>query len=50
MDIKEIICIFKWWEKHEVMFPIIRFQAQQILGIGSSQIETKMVKTHLKEA
>jgi hypothetical protein len=36
--------------KHEVMFPIIRFLTQQILKIVSSQIEIKMVKTHLKKA
>jgi hypothetical protein len=50
VDIKEITCIFRWWEKHEVIFPTIRFLAQQILGIVSSQIEIKMVKTHLKES
>jgi hypothetical protein len=36
VNIKEITWIFKWWEKHEVMFPTIRFLTQQILGIVSS--------------
>jgi hypothetical protein len=30
VDIKETTCIFRWWEKHEIMFPTIRFLAQQI--------------------
>jgi hypothetical protein len=48
--IKKITCIFKWWEKHEIMFPTIRFPTQQILGIVSSQIETKNGQNALKGA
>jgi hypothetical protein len=49
VNIKKITCIFRWWEKHEVMFPTIKFLAQQIWRIISSQIETKMVKRRFKQ-
>jgi hypothetical protein len=39
MDVKEITCPFRWWEKHEVMFSIIGFLAQQIFRIVGSQID-----------
>jgi len=30
MDVKEITCPFRCWEKHEVLFPIVGFLTQQI--------------------
>jgi len=33
VDPKEIKCHVQWWQKHESMFPIVGFLAQQILGI-----------------
>jgi hypothetical protein len=36
LDVKNIKCIFQWWHKHEVMFLIVGFLAQQILGIIES--------------
>jgi hypothetical protein len=41
VDVKEITCLLRWWEKHEVLFPINGFLTQQMLGIVGSQIETK---------
>jgi hypothetical protein len=43
VDVKKIKCPLQWWEKHEIMFPIIGFLACQILRIVSSQIETKKI-------
>lgn len=43
MYVKEIICPLRWWEKHGVLFPIVGFLTQQILGIVGSQIETKRI-------
>jgi hypothetical protein len=40
MDPKEIKCPLQRWQKHESIFPIVGFLAQQILGIVESQIET----------
>jgi len=42
-DVKEIICPLRWWEKHEMLFPIVGFLTQQILGIVGSKIETKTI-------
>jgi hypothetical protein len=33
VDSKEIKCPLQWWEKHEIMFPIVGFLAHQITGI-----------------
>jgi hypothetical protein len=43
VDLKEIKNPFKWLEKRESRFPIMAFLARQILGIISSQIETKHI-------
>jgi hypothetical protein len=43
VDVKEIKCPFQWWEKHENMFPTIKFHICQILGIVGSQIETERI-------
>jgi hypothetical protein len=32
---------FKWWVKHESLFPIMAFLAHQFLGAVGSQIKTK---------
>ncbi len=40
MDVKEIKCLFQWWEKHESMLTTMAFFAFQILGIMESKIET----------
>jgi len=39
LDVKDIKCPLEWWQKHEAMFPIVRFLAQHILGIVGSEIE-----------
>jgi hypothetical protein len=38
VDLKEIKCPLRWWQKHEFMFPIVSFLARQILGIVGPQI------------
>ncbi len=43
VDVKKITCPFRWWEKHEVLFPIVGFLTQQILGIVGSQFEIKII-------
>jgi hypothetical protein len=43
VDVNEIPCPLQWWEKHEVMFPIVGFLAWQILRIIGSQIETERI-------
>ncbi len=43
MDPKEIKCPLQRWQKHESMFPIVGFLAQQILRIVGSQIETERI-------
>ncbi len=43
MDSKEIKCPLAWWEKHESLFPRVRFLATQIIGIPESQIETEHI-------
>ncbi len=43
MNLKETKNPLQWWEKHESRFPIVVFLARQILGIVSSQIETKHI-------
>jgi hypothetical protein len=43
LDVKDIKCLVQWWQKHEAMFPTIRFLAQQILGIVGSQIKIEMI-------
>ncbi len=40
VDVKNIKCPLQLWEKHEVMFLIISFFAQQVLNIAGSWIET----------
>jgi hypothetical protein len=30
VDVKEIKCPLQWWQKHESMFPIVRFLIRQI--------------------
>ncbi len=35
-------CPFQWWQKHEAMFPTIRFLARQILGVVGFQIEIEI--------
>ncbi len=39
MLVKKIKCPLQWWQKHESMFPIVDFLAQQILGFVGSQIK-----------
>jgi hypothetical protein len=43
VDVKDIKCIFQWWEKYENMFPPIGLYVRQILGIFRSQIEMKRI-------
>jgi len=43
VDPKDIKCPLQWWGKHEVMFPIVRLLADQILNILGSQIETERI-------
>jgi hypothetical protein len=43
VDFKEINCPLQWWKKHESMFPIVGFFAQQILEIDGSQIEIENI-------
>ncbi len=33
LDVKDIKCPFQWWQKHEAMFPIVRFLIRHITGI-----------------
>jgi hypothetical protein len=40
---KKIKCLLQWWAKHETMFIIVDFLAQEILRIVVSQIETKKI-------
>jgi len=40
---KEIKCPFQSWAKHEAMFSIASFLAQQILGLVGLQIEIKKI-------
>jgi hypothetical protein len=48
MDVKEIKCPLKWWEKHESMFLIIGYYVKQILKIVGSQIEIEKKKILIK--
>jgi hypothetical protein len=41
MNVKDIKYHRQWLEKHEFMFPIIRFLAYQILSIIGSQLMLK---------
>lgn len=43
VDFNEIKCLLEWWAKHETMFIIVDFLAQEILRIVGSQIETKRI-------
>jgi hypothetical protein len=43
VDPKEIKCFLQWWQKHESMFPIVGFLAQQILRIVGLQIEIEKI-------
>jgi hypothetical protein len=43
VDFNEIKCLLEWWAKHETMFIIVDFLAQEILRIVGSQIETKSI-------
>ncbi len=36
LDFKDIKRLFQWWQKHEVMFPTIRFLAKQIFNVVRS--------------
>jgi hypothetical protein len=36
LDVKDIKCLFQWWQKHETMFLIVGFLVQHILGIIES--------------
>jgi hypothetical protein len=38
LDVKDIKCLLQWWQKHEVIFPIVGFLVRQILGIVGTQI------------
>jgi hypothetical protein len=40
---KKIKCLFQLWAKHEAMFFIVSFLAQQILEIAGLQIEIKKI-------
>jgi hypothetical protein len=43
VDVKEIKCPLQWWNKHEIMFPIMGLLAQHILGIARFHIEAKHI-------
>lgn len=43
MDANEITCPLEWWEKHEVMFPIVGFLAWNFFKIIGSQIEIERI-------
>jgi hypothetical protein len=43
VDVNNIKCPLRWWEKHEIMFLTIGFCAKQILGIIRSQIEIERI-------
>jgi hypothetical protein len=43
MNVKDIKCHRQWLEKHEFMFPVIRFLAYQILSIIGSQTGVKRI-------
>jgi hypothetical protein len=43
INVKDIKCHHQWLEKHEFMFPIIKFLTYQILNIIGSQIKTKHI-------
>jgi len=36
-------CLFKWWRKHESMFPTIGFFVRQTLEIVGFQIEIEII-------
>jgi hypothetical protein len=43
VDVKDIKCLFQWWEKHESMFFIVGFIVHKILNIVGSQIEFEKI-------
>jgi len=46
VNVKEITCLLRWWEKwekYETLFPTVGFLVWQNLGIVGSQIEIKRI-------
>jgi hypothetical protein len=43
VNVKDIKCLFKWWEEYEIMFPTIGFLVHKILGIVGLEIEMEMI-------
>ncbi len=43
MDANEITCPLEWWERQEVMFPIVGFLAWNFFKIIGSQIEIERI-------
>jgi hypothetical protein len=44
VDVKDIICPFQWWKKHEFVFLVVSFFAHQVLSIiVGSQIEIERI-------
>jgi len=43
VDVNEITCLLEWWDKHEVMFPIVGFLAWNFFKIIGSQIEIERI-------
>jgi hypothetical protein len=43
LDVKDIKCPRQWRQKHEAMFPTIRFLTQIFLGVVGSQIEVERI-------
>ncbi len=43
VNVKEITCLLRWWEKYEMLFLIVGFLIWKILGILGSQIEIERI-------
>ncbi len=43
LDVKDIKCLFQWWQKHKAMFPTVGLLGQQFLGIVGLQIEIERI-------
>jgi hypothetical protein len=43
VNVKEITCPLRWWEKYEMLFLTIGFLVWQILGFIGSQIEIERI-------
>jgi hypothetical protein len=43
VNVNEITCLLRWWEKYEMLFLTIGSFIWQILGIVGSQIEIKRI-------